>query len=233
MSRDIIDRADKYFGPFGSQMELIPHAIKRPVFELRTREAFGLKDQDVLLATVGRLVPRKAVDDLIRVVQRLEQVKLLVIGGGPEKERLQQLAGELQVSSRVLFKGHVSEEEKYQLLSLSDIYVSCARHEGFGLVFLEGLACGLPVVCYDNGGQTDFLREGQTGHLVPLEDLDLFVERVKSLCRSPEVRRRMGQYNVEHVRNYYIDACANRYRNLYHSLLEQTRTQPCAATTAG
>jgi glycosyltransferase involved in cell wall biosynthesis len=232
MSQDIVDRANQYFGPFDGRMELIPHAIKRPIFEPRSREVFGFKDNDILLVTVGRLIPRKGVEDLIRVVQRLDRVKLLVIGGGPEKEGLQRLASELQVSSRVSFWGHVTDDEKYQLLSLSDIYVSCARHEGFGLVFLEALACGLPVVCYDNGGQTDFLREGQTGSVVPLENLDLFTAKVNALCQAPELRQRIGQFNLEHVRNYYIEACADRYRTLYHSLLEATRAQQCAATTA-
>jgi len=59
----------------------------------------------------------------------------------------------------------VPEEHKFRLLRIADVFVSTSQHEGFGLVFLEAMACGLPVVCYDRGGQIDFLEDRTTGHL--------------------------------------------------------------------
>ncbi len=75
------------------------------------------------------------------------------------------------LEKHVRFMGHVSEVDKFRLLHVSDLYVSSSQHEGFGIVFLEAMACGLPVVCYDHGGQTDFLDDGKTGFLLPLNDL--------------------------------------------------------------
>ena len=81
-------------------------------------------------------------------------------------QRFAQRAAELGVAQRVHLLGQVSEADKYAALAIADAFVSTSQHEGFGLVFLEAMACGLPVVCYDRGGQTDFLTSGETGFVV-------------------------------------------------------------------
>jgi glycosyltransferase involved in cell wall biosynthesis len=109
-------------------------------------------------------VRRKGLEQLIQLMQRLEDLDcvLLLIGNGPQEATLQELAQRLNVAERVRFLGWVSDEDKFTALASADVFVSTSQHEGFGLMYLEAMACGLPVVTYDNGGQTDFLQDGET-----------------------------------------------------------------------
>ncbi len=221
MSSDIITRAHRHFR-ITRDITLIPHSITRPVFTPRTRAELGYAPEDILLVTVGRLVPRKAVQDLMVVVRALRNpnVKLLIVGDGPERPALEAKAVALQVAEQVHFLGNVSEDLKYQLLNVSDVYVSTTQHEGFGLVFLEAMATGLPVVSYDNGGQVDFLINGKTGFLVALNDLDSFIKNTEILCNNKEKRNKVGDFNIEYIEQYFVENCANKYQEIYENITQ-------------
>ena len=148
-------------------------------------------------------------------------VRLVVIGDGPLKKDLEEQASSLGVSAKVTFAGFVSDDKKAALLAASDLYVSTSQHEGFGLVFLEGMSAGIPVVCYDFGGQTDFLDDGLTGALVPLNDLSQFTNACVRFMDSPEDRIAAGKENLQRVESFYIDTCAQEYERLFASVIEQ------------
>ncbi len=217
----------------------IPLGIRRVPQDLppAEREALGLTTGDVVLVTVGRLVARKAVDQLLRVVAELPaHVHLLVIGDGPQRSHLVSLAQTLGLQSRVHFLGYVDEEAKLRLLKMADLYVSTSQHEGFGLVFLEAMACGLPVLAYDHGGQRDFLLDGRTGYLVPLNQRDQFLRRCRALVEDSSMRREMGGFNRTHVEPFYIDRCAARYEAVFEQAIRarQQGTAPAwAAPSTG
>jgi glycosyltransferase involved in cell wall biosynthesis len=219
-SQDIVDNMNRYF-TMDVEGIRIPLAIQRPVFTPATREKFGFADDEILLATVGRLVGRKAIDQLIASVQALgnDKVRLVVIGSGPLDETLKEEARKRGVDDKVRFMGFVEEEEKFQLLEMSDIYVSTSQHEGFGLVFLEGMHCGLPVVCYDRGGQIDFLTNDETGYVVKLNDLDQFTARCRELIESSDKRKAMGDHNRELVKEYYVDVMTRHYEDIFQEAI--------------
>lgn len=198
----------------------IPLGIARPHLNPCSREDWGLSNSEVLLVTVGRIVARKAVDQLVTLMKQFrgEPVRLLIIGSGPEEGVLKKLAVDNQVNGQVQFLGQVTEDEKLRLLQLSDLYVSTSQHEGFGLVFLEAMACGLPIVCYDFGGQTDFIHDGENGFLVPLNALNLFEGKCRDLVKNPEVRYMMGARNKEVAEGYFIDQCALQYERVFQEV---------------
>jgi glycosyltransferase involved in cell wall biosynthesis len=103
------------------------------------------------------------------------------------------------------------------------MYVSTSQHEGFGLVFLEAMATGLPIVCYDHGGQTDFLNQGNSGYLVPLNDLDGFRERCEALIGDADRRGEIGRANLERVEEFFIETCAARYEEALSRVVERRR----------
>jgi glycosyltransferase involved in cell wall biosynthesis len=127
--------------------------------------------------------------------------------------------------------GQVSEAEKYAALSVADAFVTASQHEGFGLVFLEAMAFGLPVLCYDRGGQTDFLVTGETGHVVKLNDQAAFVRALIELHRDREARERYGQHNRQLVENYFIDTCAARYEQIFAAAIERRAGTPRGLTS--
>ncbi len=226
-SSDILDNMHHYYTPETEGIR-IPLAIKRPPTNTASRTEYGFAEDELLLVTVGRLVNRKRIEQLIAMMETFssEPVRLLIVGSGPEENFLRQEVASRQLEKKVEFMGFVEETEKFRILRMSDVYVSTSQHEGFGLVFLEAMASGLPVICYDNGGQTDFLRNQVTGHLVKLNDLSQFRDCCESLIRNPALRQEMGKNNQYLVEEYFIDSCALKYEGIFREAIEnQTSIQ--------
>jgi len=222
LSEDIKNRAIEHYGISG-EIDLIHLGIPEPVFLPANRNTFGFKENDIILVTVGRLVRRKGLQDLIYVIKTLQNpnVKLAVLGDGPEKEQLIKMTREMNLEKQISFFGYVSNKVKFQVLSIADIYVSTSKHEGFGIVFLEAMAAGLPIVCFDKGGQAEFLLDGKTGYLVKYGYIDLFGKRVRTLFELNPLRSDISAFNKQYVKDFFIETCAKRYQNIYHSLKEK------------
>lgn len=221
-SSDTRDNLRRYFAP-EIEPHVVPLGIAPPPPVVTSRAEHGLDERDVLLISVGRLIDRKRVDQLIEVVAALgdRRVKLSLIGAGPREHELREKAARLGVAELVRFEGAVDELTKFKLLSLADLYVSTSEHEGFGLVFLEAMASGLPVVCYARGGQRDFLRNGESGYLVPLHDRTAFAQRCRELIAEPARRAAMGRANRARAREFYIESCARRYEEVFETAIRE------------
>jgi L-malate glycosyltransferase len=219
-SNDTLERARRLYVPKRKGVRILL-GIRRPPEGTASRAQYGCSDRDVLLITIGRLIPRKAVDHLIRVVARLRvtHVHLLVVGNGPLMGRLVGLARDLHVDRRVHFLGQVDEEEKFRLLRMSDVLCSASQHEGFGLTYLEAMVCGRPVIAYDHGGQRDFLEDGKTGYLVPLNDEAALDARCRELIENPQARRAIGATNLRRAEGLLIDSCARQYEALFAQVI--------------
>ncbi len=138
---------------------------------------YGFDDNRVLM-TVARLWkgdPYKGVDVTLRalpqIAAQVPNVRYLVIGRGDDQPRLAQLAADLGVADRVIFAGFVATEELVDHYRLADVYVMPSK-EGFGIVYLEAMACGVPVIAGDNDGSADPLQDGRLGWQVPHRDPD-------------------------------------------------------------
>jgi 1,4-alpha-glucan branching enzyme len=175
-----------------------------------------LKDNAFLLVTVGRLVARKGLPELLDIVRELgdSRFQLVVIGEGPERENLEEHARSAGIADRVRFTGFVSDERKWQILENADLYVSTSIHEGFGIVFLEAMESGLPVQCYDRGGQVDFVTN-EVGRILPLGDVKRFRDEILFLSRNAEARRSLSDAARGVAAEYSIARYAESYRALY------------------
>jgi glycosyltransferase involved in cell wall biosynthesis len=218
-SRDTARNVEEIYGVH-RKVELVPLGIDRPPRNVRAqRSDFNLPDDAFVMVTAGRIVPRKASTQLIDTLVAVPDAFLLVVGDGPEAAAVRAKAAALGVDGRLRMLGYVTDEVKYSAYAVSDIFVSTAQHEGFGLVFLEAMSFGLPVVCYDRGGQTDFLSTPETGEVIRLNDLAAFNSAVRSLRESPERRASIGRHNLGKVENYFIERCAERYEELFEAAI--------------
>jgi glycosyltransferase involved in cell wall biosynthesis len=139
-------------------------------------ERYGLRGKSVLL-TVGRLESaerRKGFDEVMELLPEISievpDVAYLIVGDGSDRGRLKEKAARLGVADRVVFAGYVSEEEKADHYRLADVYVMPSAGEGFGFVFLEAMACGIPVIGSKVDGSREALRDGRLGTLVDPHD---------------------------------------------------------------
>jgi N-acetyl-alpha-D-glucosaminyl L-malate synthase BshA len=203
-------------------IDIIPLGIKQHDFTKKSRADFNFDPDEIIFCTIGRLIKRKNINDTIAVLSELKnryRFKFLIIGDGPERGNIDELAKQHGLGSNVQLMGNVSDELKFQLLSLSDIFLSTALHEGFGLVFLEAMEAGIPVVCYNRGGQNDFLEDGKTGFLVKLGDKKKFKARVLEIISNNALRSIMSAYNKKAIKKFYIEVCAEKYISLFDKVI--------------
>jgi phosphatidylinositol alpha-1,6-mannosyltransferase len=151
------------------------------------------------LLTVGRLVPRKGVDVVIRALRRLPaHVAYRVVGSGPDLARLRQLASDTGVGDRVTFLGRVDADQLAEEYQRCAIYVQPSRRtpdgelEGYGLVYFEAAAWGRPVVAGRSGGEVDVVVDGTTGLLVDGTSIDDVASAIASLLHDPPRMRGLG-----------------------------------------
>jgi glycosyltransferase involved in cell wall biosynthesis len=234
-SRDTVQHVTDLYG-VQRDVGLIPLGIERPpAFAGASRSELGIPEDAFVLVTIGRLVARKATTQLIDVfaASALPDAHLLIVGDGPDREAIEQRARERGVSQRVHLLGQVGDDEKYAALSCADAFVSTSQHEGFGLVFLEAMAFGLPVLCYDRGGQVDFLKSDETGFVVRLNDEADFVRAIRQLHDDREARVRFGKHNLELVENFFIDTCARRYEEVFETAIARSaKRKPTSSSVA-
>lgn len=223
-SRDTLRRVREIYGVRRSS-ELIPLGIEPPVIPAGTgRAAFNLPDSAFLMVTVGRLVSRKNNTLLVRALAAsgVTNAHLAIVGTGPEQGEIARTAQQLGVGQRVHLLGGLADAEKFGLLAVADAFFSASQHEGFGLVFLEAMACGLPVVCFDRGGQTDFLRHGKTGRVLALNDLEGLARSIQELAGAPLTRQEMGTFNRNLAERYFIENCAAQYEQVFAAAIDPT-----------
>jgi glycosyltransferase involved in cell wall biosynthesis/O-antigen/teichoic acid export membrane protein len=156
------------------------------------------------IVTVGRLVKWKGVDDLIRVVRALPpDVQLSIVGDGPEEQRLRDLAGTLGIASRVRFLGRLERSRTLATVSASDVFVLNSTYEGLPHVVLEAMQCGVPVVATAAGGTGEVVRDGETGLLVPPQDVAALEAALVRILSDESLRRSLGAAGQAAVRQFF------------------------------
>lgn len=169
---------------------------------IAARRRFGVPDEAELIVGISRLVPRKGFDVAIRAVARMRRGRpdlvLAISGGGRDDHRLRRLAADLDAP--VLFLGRVPNDDLPALYGCADVYTMLCRNrwggleqEGFGIVFVEAAACGVPQVAGDSGGAAEAVADGQTGIVVRRpDDVDEVITAFTTLLDDPALRARMG-----------------------------------------
>jgi glycosyltransferase involved in cell wall biosynthesis len=188
-----------------------------PIARPFARRALGLDPKERILLNIGRLVPRKGIDNAIRALGRLARqhriaARLLVVGGNsdlpcpvltPEIGRLRAIAGEEGVPDRVLFTGRRSREFLKLYYSAADVFVTTPWYEPFGITPLESMACGTPVAGADVGGIRYSVADGLTGHLVPPKDPDRLAACLARMCADGDHRKELGRNAIDRVHEQF------------------------------
>lgn len=171
---------------------------------------------------VGRLIKIKGVDILIKALQIIKtsipDIHLYIAGEGPLRERLESLAVKLNVDKNITFLGFVSDK-KIQMLASTDVFVMPSRFESFGIVALEALAAGAPVVAANVGGIPDILDNGRYGILVEPENPEDLAQKIIMLIENPDLRKKLSEMGKQRAKEYSWDHIAKRTLEIYHSVI--------------
>ncbi|MCK9512323.1 MAG: glycosyltransferase [Pigmentiphaga sp.] len=197
------------------------------------RRRLGWAPAEFRVLQLGRLVPRKGVDNVIRAVARLRsgygiEARLCIVGGdaprpdaptSAEMARLMGVCEEEGVRSGVEFAGRRDRWELADYYGASDVFVTTPWYEPFGITPLEAMACARPVVGADTGGIRSTVVDGQTGYLVPPRDPDALARRLAQLAADPALRRRMGMAGRRRAERLYTwGHVADELLNVYARL---------------
>jgi len=199
-----VDRASVrtiYNGVPDLDLELLPRPAEGPV-----------------VGTIGRLDAQKGYDVLVRALAGLPGVTAVVVGDGPEREPLDELARELGVADRLLITGWSDEARRH--LTTFDLFVLPSRHEGFPLVIVEAMLARLAVVATDVGSVAEAVVDGETGVLVPPENPEALASAVRMLIADPARRRELGGKGRERaLQRFTAAAMAREYAALYDEVV--------------
>lgn len=191
---------------------VVTHLGVRP--QEKTRKGKSAEEKkEMIMVTIGRLIPRKGYEVLLRAMKLVAKGKLVIMGSGPMEAKIRQIIDREGLQERVELAGQVTEEKKQELLEQADIYISASEHEGFGIVYLEAMLWALPVVATDNGGQMDFLDE-KGAMIVGAGDYDGLARAASKLIADGKLRRVMGEYNKNQVKNFYLEETTKRFEEV-------------------
>jgi D-inositol-3-phosphate glycosyltransferase len=189
--------------------------------------ALAIGDRPMLLS-VGRMDPIKGTDLLLESVARMRTPAVLVLIGGdpqgdPELDRLRARADELGIGERVRLPGAVPQDGLPGYYQAADALVVASRYESFGLVAVEALACGTPVVAAKVGGLPSIVRDGENGVLVPWRSPDAFAEQIDALLNDAPRLRRLRAAARPSVARFAWERIGSQVRALYQRLTSEQR----------
>jgi len=187
-------------------------------------ERFNIPNDKIKLLFVGRLFPEKSIHTLIEavpyIIKEHENTHIMIVGGGHLRPSLEKLALDLGVDQHVTFLGLVSEEDKILAFNASDIFVLPSLAELEGMVVLEAMACGKPIVIADSIGSASKYFVNENGFLFESQNHMDLAEKLLTIIKDTPLREKMGQKSFELIKDYDIEESANKLEKLYYSLLQ-------------
>jgi D-inositol-3-phosphate glycosyltransferase len=235
-----------------AKIAVVPPGVDLNLFRtMPTEEArrrLGLPPTRRIVLFVGRIEPLKGIDTLLKAMALVvpeipcwqEDLSVIIIGGAPgagiekvtaEVARLENLRAELGIEELVTFQGAQDQDTLVYYYAAADMVVMPSHYESFGMVALEAMACGTPVVASKVGGLAFSVQDGQTGFLVPDRDAEALAEKIRLLLCDDELRQQLGLQAAHWAGRYGWPVVANQIIDLYEQL--QPAVRPAVAVFSG
>ncbi len=224
------------------QMVIIPPGVDTsrfyPIPQDEARAYIGVSPDDCMALFVGRIEPLKGIDSLMKAVAILgmhdaaHPFYVAIIGGDPdaapeemteEMARLQGLCDDLCLGQMALFLGKRAQDTLPYYYSAAEVLVMPSHYESFGMVALEAMACGTPVIASQVGGLAYLVRDGETGYHVPYDSPDVLAEKLGALLGDEALRKRMGEQAASYAREYSWEKVAERIVKVYNEEIKKER----------
>lgn len=224
------------YGANSKKLRVIPPGVDLsrfyPIPRDEAREVIGVPVKNRMILFVGRIEPLKGLETLIRAVAWMQQSNellccphsLVIVGGDPEESqlsvnaemaRLQNLVKSLGLRDFVLFLGKRDQDSLPYYYSAADVVVVPSHYESFGMVALEAMACGTPVVASQVGGLAFLVQDGVTGFVVPDGEPEILGSRLKELILDPALRDRLGKQANQVAQAYSWERIADEIKSVY------------------
>lgn len=236
------DQMTQLYGADPAKITVIPCGVDlslfRPIPVDEARERLDICERKHMVLFVGRIEPLKGIDTLLKAMSTVvqdfpnwrEDICVCIVGGDDsedsaavdkEMERLQDLRAELGIGDLVTFLGARAQETLPDHYSAADVVVMPSHYESFGMVALEALACGTPVIASQVGGLSFTVQDGVTGFLVPGRDPPALAEKITLLLKNRAMRNKLGAQGIEWAQQHSWANVADQIVSLYSELVPQ------------
>lgn len=224
-----------------SKISVIPPGVDirhfYPIPKDEAKEVVNLPENTHMILYVGRIEPLKGIDSLIQAISMIQKSgelkccphSLVIIGGEPEAKpeemnaemaRLQDLVEELGIENFVIFLGKQDQQMLPYYYSAAEVVVMPSHYESFGMVALESMACGTPVIASQVGGLAFLVRDGETGFVVPGNDIEKLSNRLVDLIRNKELRNKLGAKSADYAQLYSWENISSKIVEVYRKVLK-------------
>ena len=220
MSSVVVVPTEKMLSPFirsgiKANYEVIPHVVDLEIFNNIIKKPIENK---LVVLSAKNFESYANIDQIIRSVASLmndfPHMELWIAGGGREEKKLKALA-ETILPGRTVFLGNINHDAMGTVMAQVDILAHATKYESFGIVLVEAMAAGVPIVSYEVGGISEVVRDGITGILVRYGDLASMTEKIALLARNETDRREMGRRGTEESRKYSKEGVMPLWRELF------------------
>ena len=226
-----------------SKISVIPPGVDirhfYPIPKDEAKEVVNLPENTHMILYVGRIEPLKGIDSLIQAISMIQKSgelkccphSLVIIGGEPEAKpeemnaemaRLQDLVEELGIENFVIFLGKQDQQMLPYYYSAAEVVVMPSHYESFGMVALESMACGTPVIASQVGGLAFLVRDGETGFVVPGNDIEKLSNRLVDLIRNKELRNKLGAKSADYAQLYSWENISSKILEVYREVLKKS-----------
>jgi D-inositol-3-phosphate glycosyltransferase len=230
------------YGVDQEKIKIIPPGVDihhfYPIPKDEAKEAIGIPTSDRMALFVGRIEPLKGVDTLIKAMAIVKENceffecphYLVVIGGDPEghtedvsveMKRLQWLCSDMGLNDIVVFIGKRGQNTLPYYYSAAEVVVMPSHYESFGMVALEAMACGTPVIASRVGGLAHLVREGETGYFVPAQDPEALASKLQLILNNTTLRAELGAKAAAYARDFRWEWIAKQMIGVYQDLISR------------
>jgi len=214
-----------------------------PIPQDEAKEAIGLSASDRMALFVGRIEPLKGLDTLIRAMAIVKKTcksfrcphYLVIIGGDPSEDReqmsaemarVQTLCQALGLDEMILFLGKRGQMTLPYYYAAAEVVVMPSHYESFGMVALEAMACGTPVIASRVGGLAHLIQDGETGYFIPAQDPDALAEKLRLLFIDNELRERLGAQAAAYASDFGWELITSQILKAYNDQVTAKSSAP-------
>ena len=207
---------------------LIPDGVDLSMFKQmnkeKLREKYGYSREENIVISTSRLSPKNGMDCLIKtipnILDKFSNVRLVLVGEGTQRKELERLIKKLKIGDKVHLVGYVPHIKITEYLNLADVFVRPSVVEGFGISFIEAMACKLPVIGSNVGSIPDIIEDGKNGFMVNPDGVDALSEKIKILLEDGELRKKFAEEGYKTVQEKFTwDIVLREMDKLYEKLI--------------
>jgi len=209
------------------EIEVVPNFIDTKKYENLysdcERELIASKNEKII-THISNIRKVKRVDDVIEIFDRIQKelpAKLVIVGDGPEKESLENLCKKKGIDEKVLFVGNSHEVDK--ILCFSDLFILPSEHESFGLVALEAMVCGVPVISSNAGGLPEVNIHGESGYLSDVGNVDEMAKNALKILENNDTHQLFKRKAKENAQRFETELIVPLYEEIYKKSLAKTK----------